>query len=428
MEFNRKDIIGIIMLIIMPIVSATQPWPIIIIVGIVLFIAYGLNFLYEKRIISQSMSNSSVFKASKKHCKTLYKFAKVSSKEFSKLPKVKKYIREKNSEKEILNRIIKNKSKNNIIARHRLKKLNKSYESLKTKFDNKSALQIVKNLSVEKEQKICDFLSVEFNKLDRVLLNAEQYNLRIKFGEFLKFFGNTMEVRMKASIDNISWTYAMMGLDKKLRNELDFAINSIEEYLKDKNVEEKENQILLLLLCKAYRHFGSAKTIVTRNPDLAIDKLRIGMNKLVDYTIDLEKKESMRVGFEYGILYATYIKVEKDIRVNSNIKIIYDSIERIDQLIHDTEGFINKHRHVKFHLLRNAYNELLVNHQVYENNHGRCKLLERLSCGIETVNQIFDNNIFTDEAIEIMLSQQIFLMKHKLINLFDESIRCKELY
>lgn len=404
---------------------------VVLILAIVIFLVYkGVSIYREKRTLKQAMSNNSVIKSSEKHCKTLYKYAKANEKKLLKDKKINKMRISRKKEDKILEKL-----KGINVSEKKKAKTKKKLEKLAITFKDVDAISLLKSLEHDQDYQVSQLLSSTFIRLERILLNAEQFHLRIKFGNYINTFSSDTEHRIKAKIDFIGWTYMMMGEVSKGERAITTGIKKAKKALTEVD-NEKAKQKLYLLITRGYRHLGSARPTTEKHPEKALRYLKEANKYLELVTTSNEKeekaKQEMQVGITYGIIAANFFYFKnksKAINLTDNDYLrFYNNYLQIDDQLKVSKTYANKHRYIKYELMNAKYLEKFIKFYNAFDNHidnfnvNSSDFKKEIKNSLLQVEGIFKNNIFMDEAVEQYLEENINCLKHELINLLERSI------
>lgn len=399
----------------------------LIILGVALLIV-GVYKIYTKIKNSyrevRSMSNINVIKKSKQHCKSLYKFARTNRKklENNKMISVMKKKRvEENKIIDILSGKVEDEKKK--------EELSKRINKLKQDYSDKNTVLLMKGLTEHQDYRIAMLISDTFMKLERILLNAEQYELRIKFGKFILDFSDKELDKQKACIDFLGWTYLMMGEINKGEKAILKGVARA-KYIIENSEDRKIIAKSYFNLARAYRHLGSARHTYENNPGKALVYLKESedyFNKInqIDYNNE-RKLEEMITGIHYGQAIACLFnfkeKLDKNLQTDQDYLKVIKTYEDLALLAKDAKEFDNKHRYVKVELLRTKYLELFIDYnQYFASSLGekmeifKSDALNEMRISLKEVDDIFRLNIFTDEAVELYLEQSVKELKYNLV-------------
>ena len=399
----------------------------LIILGVALLIV-GVYKIYTKIKNSyrevRSMSNINVIKKSKQHCKSLYKFARTNRKklENNKMISVMKKKRvEENKIIDILSGKVEDEKKK--------EELSKRINKLKQDYSDKNTVLLMKGLTEHQDYRIAMLISDTFMKLERILLNAEQYELRIKFGKFILDFSDKELDKQKACIDFLGWTYLMMGEINKGEKAILKGVARA-KYIIENSEDRKIIAKSYFNLARAYRHLGSARHTYENNPGKALVYLKESedyFNKInqIDYNNE-RKLEEMITGIHYGQAIACLFnfkeKLDKNLQTDQDYLKVIKTYEDLALLAKDAKEFDNKHRYVKVELLRTKYLELFIDYNQYfaaslgeKMEIFKSDALNEMRISLKEVDDIFRLNIFTDEAVELYLEQSVKELKYNLV-------------
>lgn len=403
---------------------------IIIIFGVVLLLFglyKGFKYVRASHREVRSMSNINVIKKSRLHCQSLYKFAQVSRKKLEKNKDI-SFIKQSRLEEDKILEIIKGTNK----SEERTRFIQSRIDQLQKNYSDKNTVTLLKSLDNDEDYRISRLISETFVNLERVLLNAEQYDLRIKFGKYILDFSDSELKRQRASIDFLGWTYLMMGEINKGEKAIELGIERANLTIK-KSIDEKTVRDSYYNIIRGYRHMGSARYTYENHPDKALQYLYKGKEyflKIDDNDYQKEEQEKLKemiVGIDYGIAIATFYqfkkKLDKKQQTDDDYKRFEKMYDELTTLRDEALSFKNKHRFIKIQILRSKYLELIMDHQVYfvpylsKELHKNPKLvLEEIKGSLDSVDKIFKTNVFTDEAVELFLEESVKLLKYNLVS------------
>lgn len=378
------------------------------------------RYMHLKRLGIVAMSNLSVIKNSKRYCQVLLTFANVNEKKLLKNKDISKIKKIRDLERHLVKKIRGDdsnlKQKNKITLK--IKKLKQNYSDANT-------LSLLKNLEPEQDYKVSQILSKTFTNLERTLLTADQFDLRIKFGKYIRTFSNDIIARIKAELDFIGWTYMMKGNLSKGEKSIDAGIKLAQEYLKDPEYQDCYEQLSKLIV-RGYRHLGSARPTYETKPAVALTHLKIAKETLETIAFDENYTNEMRAGIDYGFLISE-LYLFKDINKkthptkNEYLKLL-NNFKSFDNQLKSTCEFNNKHRYLKFIVLKSKYSELFISlydqfsfHLGDKFNYSKADLKVIMDDSLNRSKNILDNNIFIDEAIEYYLESSVQNLKFELI-------------
>jgi len=384
--------------------------------------------LKQHRLETQAMSNNSVIKNARKHCKTLLRYANASEKKLLKYKKIKDIKRSRDEEDRIIKKLVGFDE-----LEEQKKKVNKRIQRLRQQYSDRQTILLIKDLTEEQDYKISQLMSNTFMKLERILLNAEQFDLRIKFGKYIKTFSDIEEQRIRACIDFIGWTYMMMGEVSKAEKAIESGINKAKKVLQE-TTDEKTMSQMNNLICRAYRHLGSARRTYENEPEKALGYLKEALTyskNIVASNNDQQGLTELEVGIHYGIaaseFYIYYGKHKNQDNTDQTYLEFYKQYQIFQQYISISKDFANQHRYVKFLILKSKYLELFLDHHEHFKKHvgndfsfEESLLKNEIASSLEIVEDVFKKNIFLDEAVEHYLEENVKLLKYQVIDTLKE--------
>ncbi len=405
---------------------------------VIAVIIYGLRRLYkmlkQQKRDEQSMSNLNVIKKSRHHCKSLYRYAEASRKKLLCNPYYREIKQDREQESKLLSRMVGKDP-----SAHEKEKLYQRIDALKKQYSDRNTISLIKNLDAEQDYKVAKLISDTFIRLERVLLNAEQFDLRVEFGKYIIDFSEKESDRQRASIDFLGWTYMMMGETKKGVAAILTGIERAEYSIKQtQNPETIESS--LYNITRAYRHLGSARPIYEKTPEKAIEYLNKGLDSFKQLRISKlseetkEKYLEMEIGLKYGLIVASYYEFINKFNDNKQTDRDYEKLEHafmnIDSLKGIAQTFKNKHRYVKFEIIKSKYLELLYDHKdqfqpfsKHAFDIDKDTIKTELNDCLTRVESIFWKNIFMDEAVEHYLEESVKLLQYNLVDLLKEDVQ-----
>ncbi len=373
---------------------------IIICAVIFIIIMYNLFKTLSKRKKEKILSNSGLAKEANITCSKIMKLLKSNTKYY--------------------NKISKRQNKNDL-----------KYLMEKIKFKTPISLEEL----ISRRQKISDIILSSILDLDRILLISEQYSYRLRFGRFLVEYASDPEIKQKAYIDFLGWTYVILGKNKKAEEAIFNGIKIIDEQILLTDDEKVKNKYLMQK-ARAYRHLGSNHNLYTKYPDNSMIYLNEGLNileneKFREYFLSddkLKRKyEEMMVGMKYGIaisLLYKYKNNDKKINHGNLENYLKQSKEIIDEYKNLAKEFDNKHRYIKYLLLENnilkEYNKKYeLEHKGIEYKVNHEEFISKSDDNLIAVKKQLDLSIYCDEAMLFYLEQKLDLLKTRINDLLE---------
>ncbi|HKM30219.1 MAG TPA: hypothetical protein VJZ51_05645 [Bacilli bacterium] len=407
--------------------TESQTVAIVLIVLAVLLLAFFgfklFGWVKERRISNSSMSNNSVINNIRRYCKSLLKYAAANKKQLLKNKNISKLSRLKAREDLTISQI---KGENR--ESKRLAKIQIKLDKLRTKMTDAKALSLIKSLKPNENYLVSQLLSQTFVELERILLNAEQFDVRIKFGQYIKQFSDIEVDRIKADIDYMGWTYIMMGYSTKAEKAIISGIKRA-EYLIGKPNIDIDKYDLQALIVRGYRHLGSVRKTYEKQPEEALKYLNLALelhNKMKPSPKQMNSYIQMETGINYGLmiaeLYQFKITNDKENVTDEQYKSLYNRYLEFDKEIKISSGFSNKHRHTKYLVLKTKYLEVFLENSLYFKKHLTNKfnfdemaIKDAIKESLNNIKDVFKENIFMDEALEYYLEERVKFLNYELI-------------
>lgn len=394
-----------------------------------LIIVAIIAFVKVKRQENNGMSNNVVILKTKQHCNVLQKYAKIVRKELQKNEQISQLKKNKEEEKDIIKRLTNKK-----ISKDETEELEKKLNKLIETRDHKETRNFLKTLEEEKTFLVSQLICKKFSEMGRMLLNAEQFSLRIKFGEFLRDFSLEEEHRVSAYIDFIGWTNMLLGNTSKGERAIKSGIELARGIAENTEDEIKKNKYYFYIT-RGYRHLGSTRRTLEKNPAQSVEYLNLGEENLAKINKSVEnfehnKFQEMDIGIKYGILNAQYnefiINKKRYLNTEECYVKFYQSYLTFEDFITESSTFNNKHRYIKFILLEIKYlKEIKTECDIFRkyapnSNLNPIMISTKIKDSLEIVGKIFKDNIFMDESIEYYFDEQVDYFKHQLVELLKQ--------
>ena len=438
---------------------------------------------------NKNISNTQVIDKSRRYTKHLMKLvktnAKVLSKDFnlSELAETKKAI---NIVTKKINRsyIANRKQELDKLIKEKDELLDKYYDESHGYADaqlldaNKPVKKMVGIANYEESQKVFNLIYATIKDMERILLQLEQHELRIKLGEYVVKYSTDIDKTIHAYVDYLGWTYVLLGKNKKGFEAIQQGLHLIDykiktckeghkEYCELKKagkeipeiVQKQHNEYCEYTLQKAraLRHLGTTyytyrsfkdnfvkenfkKEDVSKksgwdfentvNPYVKY-KLLEGLQLLkeesvVEYFSETEKRREtyskMVFGIKYNdLLYDYYVAVYKNIHsIETYINIRNQLNELIDEI--EKSEFEDKHRLIKILTLKNQLKHKIYNRQDDDGVkvEGAEKWDELLAKDLKTIEKVLNQNIYFDEAMEVYVCQKIRKLYTDIEKVFEK--------
>ena len=273
-----------------------------------------------------------------------------------------------------------------------------------------------------------DAVLTSIHEIGRALLVLEQYNMRIKLGDYILAHSSEPLERAEALIDYRGWTYSLLGKTNKFKENVEAGIELLKEYQKA-DMSEQQQFDVAIQLARAYRHLGSDFYTSKHDYKAAKEANDMGLSLLPKSAIPGDEKGSkklleMRVGLEYGKLNAEFYHLQKEKENKTrkeNVSLCLGFIAQVRALAKEAEHFSNPHRYLKLMMLENEFikilRDVLDEETMKANEETLTSLFEGDKGIIENIDKTFDDNtsiadsvfnrsIYADEMMELYIHQE----------------------
>lgn len=306
----------------------------------------------------------------------------------------------------------------------------KKFDFKESKFKTKKIEKNLKDNSIKRDiiNDICNEIIICVMDIERILLQTEQYNYRIKFGKFVAKYSQNTFFRADSLIDLQGWTYSMLGKTEDSKKLIKKGIEEIELAQKLNPSDSNLYNELQLKKARAYRHLGSDHNTCKNNPQEAIKFLEKGIDIIDSLNFIKKEDNEIYVGLKYGLAEAYYNQYLKNENINDT-NMLLNAHKIINKHLEISKKFDNKHRYIKFLTLQNKiintmiekglifdYNENIdynqINYSVVKTN-----LIE--------IQKQLNFNIYADEAIFNYLNQEVEMLYKNIDDILEREVTQK---
>ncbi len=477
-------ILGVVITIFADIEDKVTKW-----VLLTILLAFAIIYsIYSTLQRNKNISNTQVIDKSRRYIKYLMKLVKTNAKvmakdfnltELAETQKKIKVVTKKINRSYTFNR----KQELESLIKEKNELLDKYYDQSHGYADaeilnaNKPVKKMLKLATYEESQKVFNLIYGTVKDMERILLQLEQHELRVKLGEYVVKYSTDIDKTIHAYVDYLGWTYVLLDKNKKgfqaIQNGLhliDYKINvskaGHEKYCELKKAGEEIPATILkehvdyceytLQKARALRHLGTTyytyrsfkENFVketfkkeelhkkgvwnfenTVNPYVKY-KLAEGLNLLqeesvIEYfneTIERQKTYSKMVfGIKYNdLLYDYYVAIYKNIQSVETYVRINEQLNLLDEEIKKS-GFDDNHRLIKILTLKNQ-----LKHKIYNQQDEAGANIEKvddmnklLAKDLKTIESVLNQNIYFDEAMEVYVCQKIRKLYTDIEKVFD---------
>ena len=395
----------------------------------VVLVGYLAYIIIRKMRLNQGISSAAIIAKAKKFTNQLLKLCNKNSKELKKFDYLQKQRKIEKSNYKFIKKLKRKAFASNGATQKQKEQIEKEIkEHIKAKSENYGDIEAIKaynnvyNLmeetSLVKNYEIAQKLIQRIFEMNRILLQLEQHNTRIKLGKYVAYHTNDFVEEVKAYMDLIGWSYILLGENKKGFSAIFTAINLIEAKIgtdgkiPDK-MSEQEYYDLLFLKIRAYRHLGTTyytyKDInsleyCNKALELLSPELKKGLNNDSAF-------ENMKCGVYNNLYLAQLYENIKNAKNKGKFRIeelkhTLELIEKdLDEIQQIPEEKKDKHRIIKLLSLKCQVNKALSVSEESE----EIDLLETEK-DLKFIEDVLNKNIYFDDAMEVYANQKVQLI------------------
>ncbi len=290
---------------------------------------------------------------------------------------------------------------------------------------------VMSDASLEKNVEISKNLIKRIFDVNRILLQIEQHNARIKLGEYVTYFSTDEVERIKGYMDLIGWSYVLLG-DKKGYAAIFTAIDIIENRIgkelnkeAPKGMSQEEYEQYLFLKARAYRHLGSTyytfKDIdVGHYCNEALKVLEVLKSNGFDKS-NKSMYENMLYGVENNLyLYNLYRFISDNKRENGNgdMRKLDETRRNVEKAIDDLSALPKEeqdnHRMLKLLSLKCQINKVfsVIKKEKMD--------IDGTNADLKKIEATLAKNIYFDDAMEVYTNQKVQLLFEETKNILME--------
>jgi len=428
---------------------------------------YGLNYILSSK---RKGSSKAIIGSCKKYIqKHLIKLVNKTNKKIRKINVIQETA---SDQKKVLKKLFKvNKTTTNDKLNKLLKDLditrsnylnskNATFSDNKVLDTNNNVRNLINKTKPSNVFKIFEVLEKNIFEMNRILLQVELYDERIKLGKFITKYSIKPINEINAYIDLMGWTYILLGNYKKGINTINIAIRIIDSYLDNKDIilAEDEKYELILLKLRALRHIGTTYYTYNYNKKKCEDSLNEAMkiiekdditnyfnrksleiikaqelktvheasirNKiestLDDNTLSLAKKDpyayiKMKAGIINNCILSKFFDyVSSDIKDKRILEKLYDDIKICIGSIYINNKCVDQHRLSKLYVLKNQIIKTINNESLNIN------LTKSYYNDIKDIEEVLNKNVYFDEAIDLYINQKIQVLYDEIKQVIKE--------
>lgn len=425
----KQDIVQLIVIVVSVVLSTIQTedktTKVIISCLVVAGITAAIALFIAKKIkANKNLSNTAVISKSKKYTRLFTKLMRANEKALKKYINVRGFKKLEKVNKGVVRKIKHATNINDEKVKQLQEKLKVEYEDFyqnKRIQPKKTILKLVPCCSQQQAYEIYKIVQKNIATLRRILLQLEQHELRIKLGKFVVKYSINIKEQIESYLDDIGWTYILLGDNKKGLEVIRVAMNLIDYKISSFNVdnlseeEEKLYYTLHILKARALRHLGTTYYTYKSEKDNVDKHLNDALEILNDpkvkkYYLESDAKDkvsraktywSMRNGVEYNLMLYKYYRSLKyrDVDVN-DMKKMYSDVEKMIKEI-EADGLSDKHRYVKLLSFKSQLYTAINDVQFKDENP------ITVSEDLRNIESILNGNVYFDEAFEVYLYEKV---------------------
>ena len=196
---------------------------------------------------------------------------------------------------------------------------NESYVPKKGLTANEKLMDIAQLSNLTQSQKTSEIICETIMSMQRVLLELEQYKLRIKFGEYLVKHSSNIDQVIAGYVDFLGWTYILEGKVNKgkefVKQGIEFINAKIESLKNDPEGYPKgfNKHRYEILKARALRHLGTTYYTYKGKNYKEVDDCLVEAIKLMKTPFFMEKlPEALKESIEKDKVLIKEGKLEKD--------------------------------------------------------------------------------------------------------------------
>lgn len=413
------------------------------IIGVII-VVFIINLVLTKTKANKNLSNTAVIAKSKKYTNYLWKLVKSNEKQMAKEVQIDALKKIDKNNKKILS-LMNGKlqdSKNQRIKELKIEKkelLKKVYKE-NTKYvdeknmDANNPINTMAEMATETQAKlVCKEICRTIISLQRILLQLEQHNLRIKLGKYVIKYSDDIDQVITSYVDFLGWTYILLGDDKKGIEYVKIGLEYIDYKLEQAKVGSKDFYKYTLLKARALRHIGTTYyTYKTPNDTFVKESLKeaislcenaLQLEGTKEFFLDNPKFKSdydkMMFGLNYNdLLYDYYIAIAKKDKSSETLQEIADKVNKLLKGVEDHD--VDDHRLVKILTFKNQVerNEMVLGEEPSQEEYEAW--WNEYSHDLKEIESILSKNIYFDEAMEVYIYQKIQGLYYNVERIFDK--------
>ena len=404
-------------------------------------LGYAAYFLVKFFKTNRSLGSASIINNAKKYVKQLCKLAKTTEAQLKKFDFFKNQKRLEKSNKILIDKYLKKQqyksdenSKSYLRQKENLTREIAEYTRIRSEnYSDLDALKayngiykVMSPYDLENNFEISQNLVRRIFDMNRILLQLEQHNYRIKLGHFVARYASKEEDQIKAYMDLIGWSHILLG-SKKGYEAVNNAINIIESRIGAKlspkapeGMDQDFYEHYLLLKARAYRHLGS--TYYTYRH---VDAEHF-CNKSLEVLATLEQAgfhERHKADFEnmeFGVknnyyLHQLYKFISQSRKGHADVNDLNKTLEAVNRAI-DGLSALPKEKQDQHRMLKLLSLKCQINKAVSVVTAESMDIKESEQ-NLKIIESTLSKNIYFDDAMEVYSNQKVQLVFEETKNI-----------
>jgi len=404
-------------------------------------LGYGIYLLVRLFKSNRSLGSASIINNAKKYVKQLCNLADKTQTQLVKFDFIKHQKRLERQNKNLINFYLRKQKyrTDNTTALYLQKKEyltreiaeytrihSENYSDINALKAYNGVYKVMTEYDLENNYEIAQNLIKRIFDMNRILLQLEQHNYRIKLGRFVVRFASNEEDKIKAYMDLIGWSYILLG-SRKGYEAINNAINIIESRIGTKldpkapeGVSQELYEHYLFLKARAYRHLGSTYyTYKHVDAEFFCNKSLEVLETLRLAGFDQRKKadyENMMFGVKNNYyLNQLYRFIADSRKGNADIAKLNDTLQAVNRAIEGLEN-LPKEKQDKHRMLKLLSLKCQINKAVSVVSHSSMDIKESEN-NLKIIESTLAKNIYFDDAMEVYSNQKVQLVFEETKNI-----------
>ena len=279
---------------------------------------------------------------------------------------------------------------------------------------------------LEKNYKISQNIIKCIFDMNRILLQLEQHNYRIKLGKYVAFFAVDEEQRIKAYMDLIGWSHILLGSKKgyaAINNAINIIENRIGKELSPKapeGIPQEMYENYLFLKARAYRHLGSTYYTFKNVDAEYYCNQSLKVLEVLEASGFKDRREADYNNMMFGVknnyyLYQLYKFIADSRRGNGDISDLTNSLNKVNDAIERLSA-IPKEKQDNHRMLKLLSLKCQINKALSVVTANPMDIVETAK-SLKIIESTLSKNIYFDDAMEVYSNQKVQLLFEETKNI-----------